>query len=96
MTEVIASVLFIVGSVFTLISAIGVLRLPDLYTRMHAASKTATFGVGLIVLGGAFAMPTTAVFVKALIVIVFLFITVPTSSHLLARAAWRLETRNHK
>lgn len=78
----------ILGAIFTLIAALGVIRLPDLYTRMHAASKAGTVGGGLILLAVALVSLDAAVALRALIGILFLLLTTPISAHLLARASY--------
>jgi multicomponent Na+:H+ antiporter subunit G len=78
----------LVGAVFTLIAAIGLLRLPDLFMRMHANTKSATLGVGFIMIGVAIYFGEITVTTRAMAVVIFLFITAPISSHLLARAAY--------
>lgn len=80
-------VLLILGSVFALLAAIGVLRLPDLYTRLHAASKAGTVGGGLLLLAVGLVSLDAAVFLRATIGVAFLLLTTPVSAHLLARAA---------
>ena len=87
MMEWIAAVLLVVGSAFSLIASIGVLRFPDVFTRMHAASKAASFGIGLTLLGSAFAFGTGSAFAKAVFTILFVFLTTPVSTHLLSRVA---------
>lgn len=84
-----AALLVVVGAGFSLIAAIGVLRLPDLYTRLHAASKAGAIGAGLIFLAVAVASLDGAVILRALLGIIFLFLSTPVSAHLLARAAFR-------
>jgi len=83
-----AGVLLVVGAMFGLLSAIGILRLPDLYTRMHAASKAGTVGVGLIFVAIAVISFSAPVILRALAGIFFLVLTTPVSAHLLARAAY--------
>ncbi len=85
----IAAVLVVVGAGFGLIAAVGVLRLPDLYTRLHAASKAGAIGAGLIFLAVAVASLDGAIVLRALLGIVFLLLSTPVSAHLLARAAFR-------
>jgi len=79
--------LMLVGSIFSLIAAIGVWRFPDLFTRMHAASKAGSVGSGLILLGLAVSAGESPVFIKVLMTISFFLLTSPLSAHLLARAA---------
>lgn len=81
-------VLLLLGSAFTLLAALGVLRLPDLYTRMHAASKAGAVGGGLILLAVALLSEDAAVALRALVGIIFLLLTTPVSAHLLARASY--------
>jgi multicomponent Na+:H+ antiporter subunit G len=78
----------LVGAVFIFIAAIGLLRLPDLFMRMHANTKSATLGVGFIMIGTAIYFSEITVTTRALAVVIFLFITAPIGSHLLARAAY--------
>jgi len=79
-------VLLLVGAIFSLLASIGILRLPDLLTRMHAASKAGVVGGGLVLVAVALVSFDGAVAVRALIGVVFLIITTPVGAHLLARA----------
>lgn len=81
-------VLLILGAIFTLLAAVGVVRLPDLYTRMHAASKAGAVGGGLILLAVALVCMEAAVALRAVIGVIFLLLTTPISAHLLARASY--------
>jgi multicomponent Na+:H+ antiporter subunit G len=83
-----AGVLMVIGAVFGLLASIGLLRLPDLYTRMHAASKAGTVGAGLVFMGIAVVSFNGPVILRAIIGILFLVLTTPVSAHLLARAAY--------
>lgn len=82
-----AAVLILIGSAFTLTASIGLLRLPDLYTRMHAASKAGTLGSCVVLLALAVHANDPAISLRALAGIAFFVLTVPISSHLLAKAA---------
>lgn len=84
----IAGVLLIIGAVFSLLAVVGILRLPDLYTRMHAASKAGTVGSGAVLVAIALVAFDGAVILRALAGIVFFMLTAPISAHLLARAAY--------
>ena len=88
MGEIIAYGLMLIGALFTFIAAVGLLRLPDLFMRMHANTKSATLGIGFIMLGVAVYFSEITTTTRALAVVIFLFITAPISSHLLARAAY--------
>ena len=85
----IASWLFILaGSASVVISAIGLLRLPDFYTRLHAGGVTDTFGAELLIIGLAIQAGFTLLTVKLIVVGLFLFFTGPTATHATANAAW--------
>ncbi|MEP9385629.1 monovalent cation/H(+) antiporter subunit G [Mesorhizobium sp. KR9-304] len=84
-----AAALILVGSTFSLTASVGLLRLPDLYTRMHAASKAGTLGSCVVLLALAVHADDPAISLRALAGIVFFLLTVPISSHLLAKAAHR-------
>ncbi len=88
MAEVIAQVFMLIGAIFTFLAALGVVRFPDLFMRMHSNTKSATMGVGFIMLGVSVYFNDITVTARALAVILFLLITAPISSHLLARAAY--------
>jgi multicomponent Na+:H+ antiporter subunit G len=75
------------GSAIALISAIGLLRLPDLLTRMHAASKAGAAGSSFLLVALALASSDPAVWIKCAAAIAFFFLTAPVSAHLLAKAA---------
>ena len=84
----IAGILFIgIGVTFNVIGIIGLVRLPDIYTRLHATGKVSTVGVCSLLLGAAFLMPTAALKLTALAV--FALLTLPVSTHVIAAAAYR-------
>ncbi|QQK78188.1 Na+/H+ antiporter subunit G [Salicibibacter cibarius] len=91
MIEVIVAILLIVGVVMILISAFGLVRLPDVYTRSHGATKSATLGV-LCTLTGVFihfGLIEGFFSVRLLLGIVFVFLTAPVVGHVCCRAAYR-------
>ena len=79
--------LLLVGSAFAVTGGIGVLRLPDFYTRLHGAGVTDTLGAGLILAGLMLQAGFTLVTVKLILILVFVFFTGPTATHALAKAA---------
>ncbi len=79
------------GAFFFLVTAIGMLRLPDAFTRLHAGTKGLTLGVGFLLLGAALVAPTWSQAVKTLLIGIFLLITNPIAVHALARANYRLQ-----
>ena len=82
-----AGIVVLAGSTFGLLASVGVLRLPDLYTRLHASSKAGVVGAGLVLVGVALASLQEAVIFRAIAGILFLMLTTPISAHLLSRAA---------
>jgi multicomponent Na+:H+ antiporter subunit G len=87
--EIVIAVLLLLGSFLTFVAALGLFRLPELFTRMHAASKAGTAGSGLLLLAVAMQSGEVDVWIKCLLAIVFFFLTAPVSAHLLAKAATR-------
>lgn len=88
--EIIAVVLMLAGALFTLISAIGVLRLRDVYSRIHAAGKSSTLGVICLVLATVlYFVPEGLVSARLLLAIVFVFMTAPLSALMISRSAHR-------
>lgn len=87
--EVLVSALLVAGGAITLIGSIGLVRLPDVFMRLHAPTKSTTLGVGSVMLGSLvyFTAYGTRVSVHELLLVVFLFTTAPVSAHLIARAA---------
>ena len=79
------------GVLFLLLGAIGILRFPDCYTRMHAAGKCDTLGALLVVSGVAVHHGVSLESAKILFIAVFIFLTSPTATHAIARAARRRE-----
>ena len=84
--DVISWVLIIAGGVFCIIGAIGLIRLPDVFCRMHAAGIIDTMGFALIVLGLMIQAGWTLALAKLLIILAFVLFTSPTSCHALCRA----------
>lgn len=79
--------LIIIGSVFLIIGAIGIIRLPDMYSRMHGAGIIDTLGASALILGMILQAGMTMISVKLVIILLFLIFTSPTTTHALARAA---------
>ena len=76
-----------IGGIFCVIGAIGLLRMPDFFTRMHAASVIETLGAGLILFGLIIQAGWTLIAVKLVMMFLLIFFASPTASHALARAA---------
>jgi multicomponent Na+:H+ antiporter subunit G len=88
MTEWIVSALLVVGASFALLAAVGVVRMPDLYTRMQAAAKCGTLGVGCTVLAVAVHFAEVGMVTQAFLVLLFLFLTAPVAAHMIGRAGY--------
>lgn len=88
MTQWLTFALIVVGSVFSLLGAVGIFRMPDLYTRIQAAAKSSTLGVSCLVLATAVHFGGTGTATRAVLVIAFLFLTVPVAAHMIGRAAY--------
>ena len=85
--ELLSWILLVAGGFFVMVGGIGVLRLPDLYSRMHAAGVTDTLGAALILIGLMAQAGFTLISVKLLAILLFLWFTSPTSSYALANSA---------
>jgi multicomponent Na+:H+ antiporter subunit G len=89
MSSTIGLILFIIGISFDLIGCLGLVRLPDIYNRLQAATKCVTLGTCMILLGVVFYTGFNASGVKALLCIWFILISSPTGAHAIARGAHR-------
>ena len=85
--DVLSWVFLLAGGFFTVVGGVGMLRLPDLFTRMHAAGIADTMGTGLILVGLVLQSDDWLVTVKLLLIFYFVIIAVPTTTHAVARAA---------
>lgn len=85
--NILAGIFVIAGTGFVLIAAIGLLRFPDFYTRIHAAAKAGTVGSALTLVALAIVSNEMAEVLRAIAAIFFFFLTAPLSAHLLGKAA---------
>jgi multicomponent K+:H+ antiporter subunit G len=92
MVEVLVALLILTGAVFTFLGALGLVRLDDFYTRLHAPTKATTLGVGSLLLASAlwFSTQEEGLSLHEVLVTLFLFIPAPVSAHLLAKTALHL------
>ncbi|HUH34849.1 MAG TPA: monovalent cation/H(+) antiporter subunit G [Moheibacter sp.] len=88
MTNFFIMTLCTLGALFILISALGILRMPDFYTRLSVTVKASTMGVGLILLAAAFYFFDFAVSTKVFAIIFFLFITTPVGAFMISKTAY--------
>jgi multicomponent Na+:H+ antiporter subunit G len=86
MDKIIISVLILLGSFFILVAAIGILRFKDLYGRLHATTKATSFGLLLLLIGVSLFFNIFPVYVKSLLIIIFIFLTAPLAAHTIAKS----------
>jgi len=86
--DIVVGLMLVIGAFFTLVAAIGLIRLDDVYMRMHAASKAGTLGSCVLLLALAVESQQLDVVTRAIAGVVFFLLTAPISAHLLARAAY--------
>ncbi|MGF1456461.1 MAG: monovalent cation/H(+) antiporter subunit G [Alphaproteobacteria bacterium] len=87
--EIICSALVLTGALFTLLAALGILRFPDVYSRMHASTKAGSLGAGLIFISIGVQSGELSVILRAVAGFFFIVLTGPLAAHLLSRAAYR-------
>lgn len=87
--DVVIGVLAIAGAVLMVIAGVGLLRFPDVYSRMHAAAKVPTLGLAFIAIAAAISVDDARV--RSLLAVALLFATAPAAAHLVGRAAYRAE-----
>ncbi|MDW7982571.1 MAG: monovalent cation/H(+) antiporter subunit G [Thermomicrobium sp.] len=88
MTQLLTGSLAVAGALLMLIAAIGLLRMPDFYTRMQAAAKAGTLGILLIVAATGITLGSVAALLHAFLASLFFLLTTPLAAHLLGRAAY--------
>ncbi|HEX2046343.1 MAG TPA: monovalent cation/H(+) antiporter subunit G [Acidimicrobiales bacterium] len=92
MVDAIAGVLILVGVALAVTAGLGLQRFPDVFARMHAATKPATLGLVLVLAGAALRVNESGDVAKLLLVLVLQFITAPVGAHMVGRAAYRAGT----
>ena len=107
MVDYLAGLLMLIGGIFCLVASVGIVRLPDALTRMHAATKAGALGTGLLVIAEALFYRQLGISLRAATVIVLVLLTAPVAAHLIGRAfyhsgealsdrTWIDELKNHK
>lgn len=81
-------VLISLGTLFILLAAVGILRMPDLFLRISVTTKAATLGVGLILIGMTLYFSNVSIGTRAIAIILFLLLTAPIGAHLIGRASY--------
>lgn len=92
MKETLSAILMIVGTIFTVLAAVGILRMPDFFQRLSTATKAATLGVGSLLLAAAIYFNNLGTTTRALATIFFLVLTAPIAAHIIGRAAYFVGT----
>ena len=90
--SILVSILILAGAIFVFLAALGTLRFSSMLSRIHATSKALSFGLLLLLIGVAIFFNSTAVYVKAIMVIAFVYLTAPLAAHAIAKA----RTTKHK
>jgi multicomponent Na+:H+ antiporter subunit G len=88
MIEILTAVMWVAGAAFALLAAVGLLRMPDVFTRMQASTKASTLGLGCLLLGAALQLGDFASFIRAISIGAFILLTTPVAAHVIARAAY--------
>lgn len=88
MTEVVVSALLLIGGLFMLLAAVGIVRMPDLYMRIGTSTKASTLGLTCILTAVAVHFAEMAVSTRAVAAVVFVFLTAPVAAHMIGRAAY--------
>lgn len=87
MTQAVVAGLVLVGTIFGLLGAVGLLRMPDVLVRMHASTKLATLACGLTLAAAAVHFGSADVTIRAVAILLFLLLTAPLAAHMIGRAA---------
>ena len=88
MIDVLTAVLWMAGSAFALLAAVGVLRMPDVFTRMQASTKASTLGLGCLLIGAALQLGDFASLIRVVSIGAFVLLTTPVAGHVIARASY--------
>lgn len=88
MQDVLTALLLLTGGFFMFVSGLGVLRLPDLYMRMSASTKSSTVGVACVLLAAAVHFNDLGLFSRLVATILFVFLTAPVAAHMIGRAGY--------
>ena len=88
MTDIVTAIVWLTGSAFALLAAVGVLRMPDVFTRMQASTKASTLGLACLLIGAALQMGDFGSFIRVASIGAFVLLTTPVSGHVIARASY--------
>ena len=88
MTDIVTAIVWLVGSAFALLAAVGVLRMPDVFTRMQASTKASTLGLGCLLIGTALQLGDFGSFIRVASIGAFVLLTTPVAGLVIARASY--------
>ena len=89
MSDIVTALLWVVGSAFAFLAALGLVRMPDVFTRMQASTKASTLGLGCLLLGSALQLADFSSIIRLISIGAFIFLTTPVSAHVIARASYK-------
>ncbi len=88
MIDTLTAVLWLVGSAFALLASLGLVRMPDVFTRMQASTKASTLGLGCLLIGAALQLGDLGSVIRVVSIGAFVFMTTPVAGHVIARASY--------
>jgi multicomponent Na+:H+ antiporter subunit G len=88
MKQIVVMFFLWVGAIFSFLGALGVARMPDLFMRLQAATKTATLGIGSLMIASAIHFGYTGAIARSILVLLFVALTAPVAAHVIVRAAY--------
>ena len=94
--EIIAILFLLGGAFFFFVGTTGLIRMPDVFCRMHATTKCDTLGAGLILVGLMIFNGLSMISLKLLLILIFIWITNPTAAHIIAKAEYKKEYMTEK
>jgi len=92
--DILSSIFIISGTFFSFVGVVGLIRMPDVFSRMHATTKCDTMGAGLIYFGLIIWQGMTFTTLNIVLILVFIWITNPTAAHYIAKSAYVLKLKN--
>lgn len=96
MITIFAAIFLVLGAFFMFLAGLGTLRFPDIYSRMHAATKAASFGIGLLMTAFLIFYFSWSLLILGGLIVMFVFITVPVAAHMLGRAGYLLNAPQYE
>ncbi|MBA2405735.1 MAG: monovalent cation/H(+) antiporter subunit G [Bdellovibrionales bacterium] len=88
MNDILSTICLLIGAGFIFLAALGVLRMPELYMRIHSSTKAGTLGLGFMLLGAAIHFQELSIIIRALATFAFIVLTAPVAAHVIGRAGY--------